>query len=403
MRPRLLDPTMTPDALHKRPRCPGAGGRRRPSRPRRRDRADAARHPGPARGAPDRTLLASARHHPQPALDGDRPGVGAGSGRPRTQRRRRLADAHVRDARRRRCRLRPSGRLPERGTEPHGQPDGTRLRGAGRARAAAARACARGTVCPRRARDRADRLRRRGGRRPCPSARRADWCVTHGRCPLRGGGRRRSERRAPVARDSHGRPGRPDGGLHDAVPRAALGRGRRAAPRHLLRGPRGGAWVLRARRPVGSLAVRPVRQRSRRAGRAPGREARPARRGRARPAGASRPVQALLGRGAARRPLAQRRCLPGRRCRAPRHAARRYGPEPRAARRPRPRLEARVGAPRLGRGGAAGLIRGGAPARRRVHRDTVGRPRRIDPAGGAGGARTSGPESARRSTCSSPG
>src|SRR5215207_5661965 len=180
------------------------------------------------------------------------------------------------------------------------------------------------------------------------------------------------------------RSGRSHGGLHHAVPHAAVGRGRRAPPPDLLGDPRRDPRVVHPRRAVGPLAVRAA---GRRAGRPARREAHPAGCGRARPAGARRAVQALLGRGAARGALAQRLRLPGRRRRAPRDAAGRDGPEPRDARRLRPRLEARVGAARLGRARAARLLRDRAPTRRRVHRRAVGRPRRLAAPGGERGAR----------------
>ena len=82
-------------------------------------------------------------------------------------------------------------------------------------------------------------------------------------------------------------------------------------------------------------------------------------------------------RGRAGRALPRAQRVPDRRRRPPAHPARRDRDEHRDPRRLRPRLEARVGAARLGRRGAARQLRGRAPPGGRAQR----RPRSADPNG----------------------
>ena len=77
---------------------------------------------------------------------------------------------------------------------------------------------------------------------------------------------------------------------------------------------------------------------------------------------------------------------------APRDSPRWHRDEHRRPRRVRPRLEARLGAPRLGRPRAAGFLRGRAPAGGRAQRGPVRRPGRL----GAGAADQSCPWRPRR-------
>ena len=118
------------------------------------------------------------------------------------------------------------------------------------------------------------------------------------------------------------------------------------------------------------------------------RRARPARRRRARPAGADRALAPLLLGGAARGALPLRPRLPRRRRRAPGDAARRDRPQPRAARRLRPRLEARLG--RCAAGRRPALLDSYEAERRPVAEHTAARsadPRGSLPRARAGGAR----------------
>ena len=150
-------------------------------------------------------------------------------------------------------------------------------------------------------------------------------------------------------------------------------------------------------RPPAHRRVRPLAVRGRRRGgadRRAHRDARPHGRRRPRPAGARRRREPLVGGRPGGRALAQRRRPAGRRRGAPRHAARRHRPQPRAARRLRPGLEARLGAARLGRSRAGRLLRGRAPAGRRVHRRALGRPDGLAPHARGRGAR--GPRRAHR-------
>ena len=122
---------------------------------------------------------------------------------------------------------RARGRLPERRAEPHAQPDGARVRRAGRRRAAAARAPARGAgarVALGTEVTGAGRDRRRRDASQLRDVRTGAASAVH--AALRRGRRRRAQRGAPRARHRADRPGRRDGRLHDAVPRAAVGRGR---------------------------------------------------------------------------------------------------------------------------------------------------------------------------------
>ena len=83
------------------------------------------------------------------------------------------------------------------------------------------------------------------------------------------------------------------------------------------------------------------------------RAAHPRRRRRRRPRGLDRAHRRLQLRRPTGRPLPRRQRLPRRRCRPPRDPARRHRDEHRDPRRARPGLEARLGAARLGRTGAA--------------------------------------------------
>ena len=115
------------------------------------------------------------------------------------------------------------------------------------------------------------------------------------------------------------------------------------------------------------------------------------------------------------RPLPRRERLPRRRRRPPRDPARRHRDEHRDPRRPRPGLEARLGAARLGRARAARQLRGRAAAGRRPQRRPVRRSRTAPCATpptsctwtSAGASRTSGSAPAAgacpRSTSSAPG
>jgi putative polyketide hydroxylase len=87
----------------------------------------------------------------------------------------------------------------------------------------------------------------------------------------------------------------------------------------------------------------------------------------------------VLGRRAARGVLPLRPRLPRRRRRSPGDAAWRDRAEPRAARRPRHRLEAGVGGARLGGRRVARQLRGRAPSGGGVRRLTVGGPARLVP------------------------
>ena len=104
------------------------------------------------------------------------------------------------------------------------------------------------------------------------------------------------------------------------------------------------------------------------------------------PCGSSASVLQL--RRAARRPLPRGRRLPRRRRRAPRDAARRHRHEHRDPRRLRPRLEARLGAARLGRRrtcSTATRPSGGPVAEHNAR--ALGRPQRLGPRAGRRAAR----------------
>ena len=93
----------------------------------------------------------------------------------------------------------------------------------------------------------------------------------------------------------------------------------------------------------------------------------------------------LRGRAGRALPRAQR--VPDRRRRPPAHPARRDRDEHRDPRRLRPRLEARVGAARMGRRGAARQLRGRAPPGGRAQRRPRHRPERLHPRRRGGAAR----------------
>ena len=248
------------------------------------------------------------------------------------------------------------------------------------------------------------------GRRARRAARRAHGGDAHGPRALRRGGRRRAQRGARRARHPAARRRGRDGGLHDAVPRAAVGRRRPASPPALLRDATRGAGRLPAHRPVRPLAVR-------------------------RGQGERAPASAGSRSSSAAAPACPAcRCGSSARARfsAAAQLAERFRSGPvflagDAAHRVTPRggtglnLALHDGFD-LGwklawvlrdwaRPGAARHLRGRAPSRRRAHRRAVGRSRtaraarpsrRCTPTSAAGSP-TSGRASARRSTCSAPG
>ena len=193
------------------------------------------------------------------------------------------------------------------------------------------------------------------------------------------------------------------------LPRSAVGGRRRASPRHLLRG-RGRQEGRAPGRPARPLAGRPQRPR------AAGRRARgPRGRRRARPRARDRERRHRRVRGRARRSLPRAQRVPGRRRRPPPEPARGDGDEHRDPRRLRPRLEARLGAARLGGRGAARQLRGRAPPGRRAQRPPRRGPERLRARRRRGAARRPrrphpahvaarrGRDASPRSTCSATG
>ena len=116
----------------------------------------------------------------------------------------------------------------------------------------------------------------------------------------------------------------------------------------------------------------------------------PARHGRRRPAAGDPADRRLLLRRAAGGALPQRQHVPRGRRRAPRVPARRHGDEHRDPRRLRPRLEARLGAARLGTARAARFLRARAPSGGRAQPRTLGRSQRLGPGCRPGTARRPG-------------
>ena len=183
-------------------------------------------------------------------------------------------------------------------------------------------------------------------------------------------------------------------GHHVTDPGAALGGARRSPVRHLRRQPRRGGGPVPARRPRRRVGLRvPPRPVGAGPGASEPRAAdRPhqARRRHPRPAGRDRAARLVLVGGTARRPLPTRPGLPGRRRRAPRHAAGRHRDEHRRARRLRHRVEARVGDERLGEPCAPRLVRARAAPGRRAQRRPLRRSRRDGPRRRGGAPRRPG-------------
>ena len=365
-----------------------------------------ARHRDAGRREARRAARRAARHRREHRDDGAAALLGP---RAAGARRARSTSSGARSPRRRSPAPRPArrrGRLPVGRPERRGQPDRARLRAAGRARARSSRSTS--PRCPR-ARLRA-RGRDRGASRAAPTA-----------STVRAAGGRTIRARYLVAADGirSTRAGRRSGSRRRTPARL------RSASPCCLRGP---LWELvgEHRHVIyfldGEVAAVPMSRPDRWVLGVPG--------ARRRPTSAPALRRAVGGRastldvehvsrdhlrGRARRALPRAQRVPDRRRRPPAHPARRDRDEHRDPRRLRPRLEARVGAARLGRRGAARQLRGRAPpgrrAQRRPRRPTRTAPSAASPTSctstSAAASPTRGcrarPGGCRRSTCSATG